>query len=236
MKILEARQEAKLNMYEVVETHCTDNAAATATNKAFEAAFDELKPIIANIKSSAQLSSAVLTGIAADKKVSKRSLSELSATMGGRIYAFAAKNGNNTLKDAVNFSVSDLLRLKDGELAPRCQAIHDAGITNLAALSDYGVTNDKLAELQTAITAYSVAVPKPRTAISNRSTLKANIKQMFKDADAILVERMDKLVEDYAKDNSDFVLTYKSARVIVDPKQKKKPNGENDNNGGNTPA
>ncbi|CAN5368581.1 hypothetical protein BH10ACI1_BH10ACI1_20340 [soil metagenome] len=225
MKILEARQEAKLNMYEVVEMLCDANPTIIATIVAFVAAYNEFKALIANINTAAQLSSAVLTGIAADKKVSKLGLSQIAAKIAGQIFAYSAKNGNNTLKAAVNFSVSDLSRMKDGELAALCQTIHDKGIENKDVLTDYGVTTAKLAELQAAINAYAESVPKPRTAITERSTTKANIKQMFKDADSVLLEQMDKLVEDFAEDFPDFVSNYKNARIIVDPKPKKKKSG-----------
>ena len=99
----------------------------------------------------------------------------------------------------------------------------------LTALKDYGVTGDKLTDLQKAIDNYARSVPKPRT-------VKANIRRYFKDADTILVEQIDKLVETFAEDFPDFVATYKSARVILDPKSKKKTNGTSAQNGSNTPT
>lgn len=235
MKSLDSRQEAKLNMYQVVQAHCDANTTIIGANIAFSNAFNDFKAKVAQISADAQKSSAVLTGIAADKSVSKQDLSRIGSQIAGLIYAFAAKTENNTLKQAVNFSVSDLSRLKDAEIAPLCQNIHDKGVENLDALKDYGITTAKLAELQTAIDGYTGHVPKPRSAITERATTKANLRQTFKQADAILVEQMDKLVENFTADNPDFVATYKSARVIVDPKTKaKQPNGDNVT-GGNTP-
>lgn len=234
MKILEAKQEAKLNMYQVVRGHCDSNSTIVNTNLAFKNAVGEFGAKVAGIESAAELVSAVLTGIATDKTVSKETLSREASKIAGLIYAYAAKTGNNTLKQAVNFSFSDLKRLKDAEVAPRCQAIHDAGNDNLAALGDFGVTKPKLDALQALIDGYETHLPKPRTAIAERSTRKANIKQLFKDADAILVDQMDKLVEDLAADNPDFVKTYKSARKIVDPKSKAKESGDIGDKAGNT--
>lgn len=234
MRTLDSRQEAKLNMYDVVRTHCNGNSAIIETNAAFTTAFDEFKTKVAAIESAARISGANLTGIAADKSVSKQDLSRIASQTAGLIYAYAAKNGNNTLKQAVNFSASDLLRLKDAEIAPQSQSIHDKGVENLAALADYGVTAEKLADLQAAINSYAQSVPKPRTAIAERSTVKANIKQLFREADTILVEQLDRLIENFRKDHPDFVSTYKAARKIVDPKSKSKPEGETEGN--NPPA
>ena len=235
MKIIDSRQEAKLNMYDVVALKCGENAAIIANYPALVAAVAEFNAKIADIKSAAQLTAAVLTGIATDKKFSKEEVSEATALIAGQIFAYAAKNQNNTLKNEVNFSATDLRRIKDGELVSRCQAIHDLGIANVSVLGDYGVKAANLAELQTAIDAYAQNAPKPRAAITDRATLKANLRQYFKDADAILKEQMDKLVEPLAKDHADFVSTYKNARKIVDPKTFKKEPGTT-NGGGITPA
>lgn len=231
MKILTARQETKNNMYNVVIVQCDANPAIVATNAALASALEEFKTIVGRIDTAAQSSAAVTTGLSTDKNVSKDALSRTASIIAGQIYAYAAKNKNNELKEAVDFSQTDLRRLKDGELVPRCQTIHDLGITNLGALADYNVTSAALTDLQTTIQNYAASVPKPRTAQTDRSTVKLNIKNLFKEADEILVEQMDRLVESMSKTQPDFVNTYKSARVIIDPKPKKKKpdetNGEN---------
>lgn len=225
IKILNARQEVKLNMYDVVILKCDANSSIIAANPALSTALNEFKAVIENIRAATPSSAVITTGITEDKEVSKAALSELTATIAGQIYAYAAKTKNNTLKDAVNFTASQLRKLKDGETTARCQSIHDLGIENLSVLGDYGIKTATLAGLQTAISDYAQTVPKPRSAITDRATVKANLRQYFKDADAILKEQMDKLVEPLAKDHADFVSTYKNARKIVDPKTFKKDNG-----------
>jgi hypothetical protein len=236
MKILNARQVVKRNMYDVVITKCDANPEITGRNTALTAALSELKTLLASITAAAPLSAAVITGITTDKKVSKDELSQTAAILAGQIYAYAAKTRNNTLKEAANFSVSDLKRLKDGELGPRCQAIYDLGAENLSALKDYGVSSNTLTDLQEAIEAYTQTVPKPRSALADRSTVKANLRQYFKETDALLLEQIDKLVESFAEEFPDFVATYKSARIIVDEKTKPKPNGANGAGSGTMPG
>lgn len=230
MKILDARQEAKLNMYDVVVLKCDENPLIINANKALGLALADFKTLIANIKSAAQLTSAVLTGIAALKQFSKAEVSEIASVIAGQIFAYASKNQNLQLKAEVDFSETDIRRMKDGEVVLRCQKIHDLGVENLAALDDYGVTAAKLADLQTAINSYAQSAPKPRAAITDRATLKANIRQYFKDADTLLKEQIDKLVEPLAGEFPDFVSTYKNARKIVDPKTFKKETGTNGGN------
>lgn len=233
MKLLDAKQDAKLNMYQGVEVCCNNYASIIVGNVAFNNSFQDFAAKLVQINAGAQKAGANLKGFAVDKSVSKKDLSKDAATMAGRIFAYAAKNGNNALKQSANHSVSVFLRLKDAELAPACQAIHDLADTNKTALADYGVTAAKLTSLQNKINAYAASVPMPRTAVTERKVTKAQIKEMFKQTDAILVEQMDKLVEDFAEEHPTFVAEYKAARTIVDPKKVKKQTGAGN---GNPPA
>jgi hypothetical protein len=233
--VMDSKQEAKFNMYQVVILRCDDNITIVDLNTAFKNSFADFKAISAQIGAKAQIAGAVITGIAANKSVSRNDLCSNAARIAGLIYAYAAKTGNNELKQAVNFSKTDLIRLKDGEHAPVCQNIHDAGIANKNALVDYGVTTEKLAALQAAIDGYTGEVARPRAAIVDRKVTKAQIKELFKQADAILTEQMDNLIEDFAADNPEFVAQYKAARIIIDPKTGKKLTDETTGTG-NPPA
>lgn len=229
MKTLNARQEVKLNMYDVVIVKCDDNAAVVNKTPALAGALDEFKTKVASIHAAAPTSAAVITGFATDKTTHKKNVSELASFVAGKIYAYGAKTKNPVLKEAADFSLSDLKRTKDGEFAARCQTIHDLGAENITVLADFGLKPTDLTELQTAIDSYAASAPKPRAALTDRVTVKQNIKTLFTEADEILSEQMDKLVESMSKTEPDFATTYFAARVIIEPKAKKKPNGtEND--------
>ena len=211
------KQEAKLNMYRATQSVCNGNSAVFSGNAAFTAAFDEFETQIGNIISTMQQDAAVITGIAADKNVSKEVLCEKAAEIASVISAYASTAGNNTLKMEVDFPVSRLMRLRDELTAPNCQNIHDKGAANLAALADYGITAPMLADLQDLIDRYSADTPKPRSAISSRKTTTANLAALFDQTDRILKERMDKIVVLFRSSQPVFVETYENARRIIDP-------------------
>lgn len=211
------RQEAKFKMYRVIEAWCDNNVAITSLNAAFTVALGDFKVKIVAIDAMAQQREVPITGIAVDKSSSKQQMCEAAADTAALVYAFAATRGDATLKAEVNFSVSELMRMRESSLAERCQAIHDTGAANLAALNDYGVTAAKLTALQTLIDAFTAETPKPRTAIAERKTETANLVALFKDADQILEERMDKLVVAFKAADPDFVSTYDAARRVTNP-------------------
>jgi hypothetical protein len=214
---MNALQEAKLKMYRATESYCDANAAIVASNVAFQTAFTGFKTNIETIISTLQADELVLTGITADKLQSKQKLCRMTAETAGVIYAYAVTVGDNTLKMAVDFPVSDLTRMREDSLAVRCQSIHDAGSANLAALADYGVTQASLDNLQTAIDTYSADTPKTRTAISQRKTMTAKLAHLFDETDTLLKDRLDKLVQIFNSAHPDFVQTYEAARRIVKP-------------------
>ncbi len=63
----------------------------------------------------------------------------------------------------------------------------------------------------------STTAREQRVAIGNRKTQLADLAALFKDPDAILKERMDKLVNNFKADNPDFVADYFKNRIIIDP-------------------
>jgi len=214
---MNAKQEAKLTMGKGVEQHLDTNSAIIAAVPALVTAVSELKTIIANIVGTTQLKDVNLAGIAIDKTVSKQTLAQKTADIAGFIYAFAAATDNNTLQQEVNYNLSKLLKTRDEQLAPRCQIIHDKGIEFKTQLADYGITDATLADLQAAIDSYSATSPKTRTAISTRKTLKSNLAEEFRQLDAVLKKRIDKLINIFRDSHPDFVKTYESNRIIPDP-------------------
>jgi len=213
---MNANQETKLNSFHTTEELCNNNAALIAANAAFQTAFNVFKDKIAAITETEQQKDADLTGIAADKKAAKQKLCRTATDIAGIIYAYASANADNTLKQEMNFTYSDLFRTKDDQLAPRCQNIHDKGVENLAAMTGYGITPAKLAALQTDIDAYAATTPKPRTARAHRATLNANLAVLFKEADTILTDQLDLLVANFKDTNPDFVSDYEKTRALVD--------------------
>ena len=204
-------------MYRAVEQHCNENVAILAEVKAFENAFNAFKPVIVSILGTEQLVGSPIAGITLGKGTSKQTLADMTSEIAGSLYAFADVTKDETLKQEANFSQTKLIQTRDDQLAPICQNIHDRCQTNIALLGDYGVTAAKLADLQTAINNYLVDVPKPRTALSIRKTQNANLAELFRQGDAILNEQMDKLVGAFRAAHPDFVATYESTRIIVDP-------------------
>lgn len=214
---MDAKKEAKLNMYRVVLEHLANNPTITASVPAFQNAYTQFKTTVADITAHAQLEAQVITGIAIDKTQHKETLCRAAAECATLVYAYAVAQNNPTLKEAVNFSYSELYKIKDDELVPNCQNIYNAAQTHLLQLADYGITPTHLTNLQQHIDNYHLIVPKPRNAKNEKTTQKANITDLFKSADSILKDQLDKISIIFKANNTNFYTTYNNARVIYDP-------------------
>ncbi|MBK8443942.1 MAG: carboxypeptidase regulatory-like domain-containing protein [Sphingobacteriales bacterium] len=214
---MNARQESKLNMYRALTQYCDKNAALIATVPAFSNALNTLKTKIAAIQSNASKESAQIGGIAQDKTAAKEILCTRTAEIAAAVYAYAHQTNNNTLRQKMNFSVSDLLRIKDDLLVPTCQVIYNQAQANLPNLADYALNAAALTTLQNAMNNYTNATPLVRNAIGNRSTFRINIKNLLKETDDLLKNQLDKISLQFKNTNPDFLLTYRQLRIIIDP-------------------
>lgn len=214
---MNARDDAKLKSFRLIESVCTANQTIVATNVAFQTALGEFKTKVARFAELAQKDDVPLTGITSDKKKIRAKLCENAAEQAALIYAYAATIGSDTLKAQVAFPKSALARLRDEELAPHCQNIHDAGTENLAALTDYGVTTATLANLQINIDDFSEAALKPRTAGDDRKINNKNIAQLVREISELLEIRMDRLALTFKTSHPEFYAQYAAAHRLEKP-------------------
>lgn len=217
-----SRDEAKLSMYRAVSQHCSANATIVNTNLAFKASNISMDAKIATLLTTETSVQKQTKGVAQDKGTLRATVVQSAFDTASQVYAYANKTKNDTLKQIVNYSITDLERIKDDLLIPTCNNIKKAANDNLAALADYGVTAATLTAFQTDMDNYSISVAKPRLAKTQKTTDNKNVKTTMKEIDNILKEEMDKTVVSFRKTNPDFVTKYKEVRKIVDPATLKK--------------
>lgn len=211
------KQEAKLGMYNAVSTFCAGNAAITGTILAFQSAVTDFDNAIAELRNAAQKEAQVILGITRDKTNLKNDLCDTAASIASSVFAYAVSINSEELKEQANFPVSKLQYLRDELLASICRNIWNVANTNLAALADYGITAPRLADLLSKTESYEDAVPEPRNAVSVRSAQGETIAEKIKAIDAILKNRMDKLVVQFKATHNEFYKSYKNNRIIIDP-------------------
>jgi hypothetical protein len=132
------------------------------------------------------------------------------------LHALATKTNDSALQGKVAVELSDLVRVGETVIAPRCQQIHDLANTNQAALADYGVAKEDITALQTAIDAYMPLITKPREAVVGRKEVTGSIAQDEDAADKLLKDELDPAMRKFKTKNAPFFSEYTSARMIID--------------------
>ena len=210
------KQQNKLNMYLAVKAVLDANNSIWQPLAAFADGYAGLNTQIGSIQTLEQSQNLDTSGIAQDKQASKVAMATAAIGIALAVRAYAVKTKNNTLAKEVDFNQSDLTGARDTDAVEDCQNIHDAATTNLAALAAYGVTAAKLTALQTAITAFSGLMGKPRQTIASSKTVTQQLSDAFDATDLVLKEELDNLIGQFADTNAGFVSDYQNARTIVD--------------------
>jgi len=209
--------ESRLNMYDAVITYCTGNAATVASVAAFQTAFTAFQTTVGQIHDTAQMEVAIISGITTDKSQLRVALCEQATYLSAIVFAFASGTNNNQLKEQASLSLSEFKRLTDEMLVPTCANIHDALNTNITALASYGITAATVTGFQTAIDNYQAKIATPRNAINQRAAHSADLDNLFKQANSILKNQMDKVAFQFKITAESFYNAYKNNRNIVNP-------------------
>ena len=139
----------------------------------------------------------------------------LKASNAVKVYAFITRNENLT-----NFLVtteSDLSKnMRQNELLDYAKNL-SGHITPIATeLAEYGLTPEMATELETEINEYEALLSEPRKLISDRKTTNELIDDKMDEIYTLLIHQLDPLMELFI-DDQELYLSYKSARMIVDP-------------------
>jgi hypothetical protein len=200
-----------VNMTQAVLTHTESKPEVWNTIPPVATAVQELRTHVqAILQEGYTQAERQTTGHTGQKNAQFESLCDAAYSLMLKIRAYAKRQQNQVLLQAVGYSKSELCRKPEADVINRCQAIHDRGQENLSKLADYQVTKDGLKKFQAAILAYKPLTAKRDLVSSERNTATANIVELLDKARMILDE-MDDLMEGVVTDTT-FVHTYQQTR------------------------
>ncbi|MDD2285652.1 MAG: carboxypeptidase-like regulatory domain-containing protein [Paludibacter sp.] len=208
-------QEDKFSMYYVVKNTCEKYQTTWTTNAVFAATYNLWVAKIPLIEQNRDAQTLETTGITTDKTAKRNSMTEKTLFMINRLQSYANVVNNPELLESIKYSASDLKKSRDTDVIGICNNVLAKASANAAAIATYGVTAAMITELQTAITAYSATLAKPKAAKSQTKTATENLTKLFKEADELLVKRMDLDIELFKTSKPDFYSQYKTARIII---------------------
>ena len=208
-------QEDKFSMYYVVKNTCEKYQTTWTTNAVFAATYNLWVAKIPLIEQNRDAQTLETTGITTDKTAKRNSMTEKTLFMINRLQSYANVVNNPELLESIKYSASDLKKSRDTDVVGICNTVLAKSNANAAAIVTYGVTAAMITELQAAITAYSATLAKPKAAKSQTKTATENLTKLFKEADELLVKRLDLDIELFKTSKPEFYSQYKTARIII---------------------
>jgi hypothetical protein len=163
----------------------------------------------------------VKKGSREDKDTAKERLIDELTAKAGALFVFARKTGNGNLKAVTEVTRSGLERLRDPELLQKAKVILENFRENLEELKKNGMTDQSLADLDKAVNNFDTAIGKKDSKQAEGKASRKDLNEIFDEADDILKNDLDRLVELVKNDSPDFYNQYKAARVIKDLGQPK---------------
>jgi hypothetical protein len=200
-------------MYEMVITYLQENKDIISYNSSFSYAISKLRNAIDEIKlKDRELSSDVFGKTILTNKA-KEDLIFTVIPLTTSLYNFAKEKNNLELKEKTRLTQSHCARLRDIELVNQSIAIMHLAIKNFDGLGKYGITKKTVQGLNIKILKFKNALNNKLFKFASSSTA-LSLNAAFTEAENILINEMDKLVEPFSMENEEFYNDYLSIRSM----------------------
>lgn len=213
---MEKRLENKLIMLKAVLSLMQQNQSLWQNSGPLSQAFYELQRLVNLIDQTKQSTNQTNTGLVSHKQNLQEELIKLAFEMASMLYAYAGRINNTVLKAKVDFPISQLRSLRDGELAAKIRNILELRLGHEAELEPYGITQSNVDNLTGLTNQYEQQLPNVRVTVSARKAGNEKIKQLVAEASNVTTDQLDRLMISFKSTQPDFYASYLNARKVVD--------------------
>ncbi|HEX3817907.1 MAG TPA: hypothetical protein VHW03_06440 [Chthoniobacterales bacterium] len=155
-------QQNRLAMYLALLSVMTKYNTVWTAMTAIADMVTRLQDLTSSIQETSGIQGSPLTGISGGKRRKRMDMMGKTVALAGDVHALAVKTGDADMEAKSDLELTDLVRMGENVVAPRCQAIHDYAMTNSATLvSGYGVAATDIGDLQASISAFPRPSAKP---------------------------------------------------------------------------
>lgn len=212
-----ANQNAFFAMLSTLEVKCLEYQSVWNAKPSFKDPFEKLQTevldkLAAILGQQGQRS----TGITIDKNRVRTTLEAQTLAIANGMEAYAATVGDNTLRQNVHLTASDLTRMSERTLIGEATRMATLATTNLSHLAPYDITIERIEALQTTKEEYSTWLGKPRAAIDDRKGATLQLGRL-EDRARELLDLMDAQMVLFRTDAQAFYEQYWSGREIENP-------------------
>lgn len=132
------------------------------------------------------------------------------------VCAFADEKKNLTLKSKVDYPISFLRNLRDGELSAKIFELIDLIEPYKTELEVYGIGQRRIDYVKNLAEGYEQQLPQKRHKVADKKAANSNAKAALKTAENILKERVDKIIGNFKNSEPAFYSAYQTNRKVID--------------------
>ncbi len=155
------------------------------------------------------------------KKSLKTLVAKKVTLLAGSLYAYAIEAQNNELKGLATLDQAKIEKKNDKQVLLAGLALLDIAKTNLQNLAYYGVSQEELNTLEVILTEFKATLTKPKAIIvkpEKVNKVKINGGKILREIDAILEEKVDRLLLRFEDSHTAFYKSYKRTRTAMSKK------------------
>jgi hypothetical protein len=209
-------QENKFTMYQAVTSLLDANTAKTSSMSAFATALGNFKDILTAISEKNIQKDTATAGKTTLKNQYQTDLIASAVPIAGALYALGSATNDPRIQALGDLKKGDFLKLRDTELTDVVTNIKNLADGYAAQLAAYGVTPISITALDTKLNSYSASIGGKESSFSTKVAAGRVLSDLFDDADSILKDQLDRMMEMFAPSDQQFYQEYKSAREIKD--------------------
>lgn len=177
---------------------------------AFATAFEKFQNLLEHIDTTANEKA----GEFMMRDASEETLINIMVEVASALCAYAGKAKLAEVKSMATVKRSELEHMPLTELGQKAKSILKFAARYADHLVAYGADANKVAKLNAALPKFLAAAATCKSGIAGQSNAAGSLRDMFQEADMVLSEQLDRMVESLKRKHHDFYHEYHTARVI----------------------
>lgn len=211
------KQWAKFNSLQLPLTHLQDNTDIVNTSSPLVAAINKAKAYVDGILFHNEVTTAKSGGARDGKAADQVAVTDLAFIVAAAISSWAGTRGDEELKEAMNFSRSELAHGSDKDVTERCKLIKTRAGELKDQLAADGFSSALLDSFLQAEAQFSISVNRPRELTVEKKEARAMVNRLLKEGGDFFKDHLDKLMAPYRLTDRSFHDLYFLKRMIINP-------------------
>ena len=214
---MDKRKINKKEMYDVVISYLNGKLSAWSSIPKVGEFLNQFTAVVAQIDTAQYAQQQAQVFLGKNKTQIKSMVAEKADILNDIVEAYALVTGNEKLRLQMSAGYSDLNRMRNADFIPAIKAIIKAVEDNIEVLTaEYGATREQVEGLKADFDAFLAINGQPRAYKVASVEATKSLEMLFDEADAILNDRLDKVINIFKRRDPGFYNGYLAARVIVD--------------------